>query len=147
MHSENTKDCWYQYLTDTAGDPQNTGTATGTESHGTTPVAGISGGTHDSTAPEPRSPEIPFGEPYTLWDAERGRIIRHINVSWLDVNAHSENGLRDFLTQAKATHVQEFVIHDNRPQCGNPAYSSFSKRTLASFLTTMRDNGFICRLA
>ncbi|WP_169240115.1 hypothetical protein [Bifidobacterium olomucense] len=126
---EDSKECWYQCLTDAAA-AESDDSVKSTESVATSPSA-------DDT---------PFGEPYNLWDAERGAVIRHVNASWLDVHAQTGNGMDAFLTQTKRSHVDELVIHDDRPECANPNYQALSRRTIEAFRATIQTNGIACEI-
>ncbi|OZG57322.1 hypothetical protein BTIS_1416 [Bifidobacterium tissieri] len=90
--------------------------------------------------------ESPFGDPYNLWDAERGIIIRHVNATWLDVAGQTASGLDEFLDAVEKMNVAEIVIHDDRPRCGNPAYRAFSRRSLDAFRTMIERSGAVCRV-
>lgn len=124
------KESWYQYLTDT-----------------------VSGGSDDrsqsvdSTASDPSADEIPLGEPYNLWDAERGVVVRHVNASWLDTHAQTKDSIDAFLERMKYQHVEELVIHNDRPKCGNPNYRRFSRRSIEAFCTAITMNGIACRIS
>lgn len=130
MERNNSKECWYQHLTDVvAAEP-------GCHSQ---PV--------DSAAPDRPEDEILFGEPYNLWDAERGVIVRHVNASWLDARAQTKDTMNAFLAQMKHQHVEELVIHDDRPKCENPNYRMFSSRSVEAFRIVITMNGIACRIS
>ncbi|TPF79609.1 hypothetical protein [Bifidobacterium sp. UTCIF-36] len=123
------KECWYQYLTDVVA------AKTGCHSQ---PV--------DSTAPDRSGDVIPLGEPYNLWDAERGVVVRHVNASWLDTHAQTKDTMDAFVERMKYQHVEELVIHNDRPKCGNPHYRRFSSRSIEAFRTAVMMNGITCRI-
>lgn len=132
------KEVWYQYATDNTDNPHHDGVEDVPE------YGQASSGTE---SPDSAIGDARFGEPYNLWDAERGVTVRSISATWLDVHARTEQELRDVLAEAQSTHVEELVIHDDRPRCGNPAYRSFSRRSLDAFRSMVEQSGIACRIA
>ncbi|PLS31724.1 hypothetical protein Uis1B_0431 [Bifidobacterium margollesii] len=133
----NPKEVWYQYVTDNTDDPRRNGGENAPKC------------VHASSETKVSDPAIGdsmFGEPYNLWDAERGITIRRISATWLDTHASTEQKLRNVLSEARSTHVDELVIHDDRPRCDNPAYRSFSRRSLDAFRSMFERSGIACRL-
>lgn len=123
------KECWYQHLTDVvAAEP-------GSRSQSV-----------DSAASDPSTDDIPLGEPYNLWDAERGVVARHVNASWLDAHAQTKDNMDAFLERMKYQHVEELVIHNDRPECGNPHYRRFSSRSIEAFRNAVTMNGITCHI-
>ena len=50
-----------------------------------------------------------------------------------------------FLERMKYQHVEELVIHNDRPECGNPHYQRFSSRSIEAFRIAITMNGIACR--
>ena len=134
------KESWYQYLTDTVSEGSDD------RSQSVDPTASDPSAS-DPSASDPSADEIPLGEPYNLWDAERGVVVRHVNASWLDTHAQTKDSIDAFLERMKYQHVEELVIHNDRPKCGNPNYRRFSRRSIEAFCTAITMNGIACRIS
>lgn len=103
--------------------------------------------TGDRLGARSTSSAVPFDAADDLWDAERGRKVRGVNASWLDAHAHDQAGWEQFIAYAKGQQVDELVIIDDRPPCGDPIYRDFAEATLSAFAIEIRRNGMRCCIA